>query len=308
MKVSKEFKVGLLAVVSIAILYMGVNFLKGIDFFSSTNYYYAVYDEVDGLDVSNDVILNGLSVGRVSDISIITNRQNKILVELDVDSDIRLGRNSIAMLKNSDFLGSKAIELIIETPIEGLLYDGDTLTSEVDKGLAGMLLESAGPVADDLGATLRRLNIILESLSNNTGYITSTLRNLDQASLSLKGAVAENRGTLNETLVNFNQVALQLSESLRELPPVLIKTGQIADSIRSLEFSETIKKTQDAVDKLNSAVSKINEGDGTLAKLINDDSLYVNLNQATGNLDKLLIDLRENPGRYIQFSVFGKKE
>lgn len=308
MKVSKEFKVGLLAVVSITILYMGLNFLKGIDFFSRTNYYYAIYDEVDGLNVSNDVILNGLSVGRVSNISIMPHNQNKILVELDVNSDIRLGRNSIAMLKNSDFLGGKAIELIIETPVEGILSDGDTLISEVDKGLAGMLLESAGPVADDLGATLRRLNIILESLSNNTGYITSALKNIEQASQSLKDALAENRGKLNDVLVNYNQVALQLSESLRELPPVLIKTSQIADSIQSLELSETVKKTQEAVDKLNSAIAKINEGDGTLAKLTNDDSLYVNLNSAAENLNKLLIDVRENPGRYIQFSVFGKKE
>jgi len=88
----------------------------------------------------------------------------------------------------------------------------------------------------------------------------------------------------------------------------LIKTSQIADSIQSLELSETVKKTQEAVDKLNSAIAKINEGDGTLAKLTNDDSLYVNLNSAAENLNKLLIDVRENPGRYIQFSVFGKKE
>lgn len=307
MKVSKEFKVGLLAVVSITILYLGFNFLKGVDFFSASNYYYAVYEEVDGLNVSNDVILNGLTVGRVSDITIVQGDQNRILVELDVNSEIRLGTNTVALLKNSDFLGSKAIELIVDTPVTEMLYDGDTLISEVDKGLAGMLLESAGPVADDLGTTLRRLNIILESLSNNTGYITSTMRNLEQTSQSLKITVAENRDDVNRLLVNYNQVAVQLTESLRELPPVLIKTSQIADSIRSLEFSETIRKTQVAVDNLNNAVSKIDQGNGTLAKLINNDSLYVNLNKAAEDLDKLLKDVRENPGRYIQFSVFGGK-
>ncbi|MGK7394068.1 MAG: MlaD family protein [Candidatus Cyclobacteriaceae bacterium M3_2C_046] len=307
MKVSKEFKVGLLAVVSITILYLGFNFLKGIDFFSSSNQYYAIYDEIDGLNVSNEVILNGLAVGRVSAIRIMPNSNNRILVELDVNSKIQLGENSTALLMNSDFLGSKAIELLVEESIENPIEDGDTLLSELDKGLTDVLLESAGPVADDLGTTVRRINLILENLSANTQKIDNTLANLEQSSLILRNTMQENQNDIGSVLDNYNTVAVELANTVREVPPLLNKTTQFIDSLQTLELSETLQTVQQAVSSLNQTMMKIDQGDGTLARLINNDSLYLNLNKAAEDLDKLLVDLKENPNRYVHFSVFGRK-
>ncbi len=308
MRFSKEFKVGLLAVVSITILYLGFNFLKGEDFFSSSNSYYVIYEEIDGLSLSNNVILNGFAVGRVSNMTILPNRQNNILVEIDIDNRIALGKKTVAVLKNSDVLGTKSIELLIESPLTDRLDDGDTLIAEIDKGIASVLMESAGSVTEDIGTTIKRLNIILESLANNTGNITNTLNNVEQTSRQLRGIVTENRDQMNQMLKNYNEVAVDLSKTLREVPPVLIKAGQVADSLQSLEFSQTLAKTQEAIGNLNQALVKINEGQGTLAQLINNDSLYVNLNNAAQDLDKLLIDFRENPGRYVNFSLFGGRK
>jgi phospholipid/cholesterol/gamma-HCH transport system substrate-binding protein len=305
MRFSKEFKVGLLAIVSITILYLGFNFLKGVDFFSATSNYYVIYDEIDGLNVGNNVILNGFTVGRVSNLRILHHDQNRILVEMDIDENIVLGRNSVAVLKSSDVLGTKAIELVVETPVKEPLSPGDYLNAEIDRGIASILLETAEPIAADLSTTISNLNIILVNLASNTAYITSTLNNVEQTSQNLKRIVIENREQMNQMLVNYNEVALDLSRTLREIPPVLIKAGQVADSLQSLDFSQTLAKTQAAIETLNSALAKVDSGQGTLAHLINDDSLYVNLNKAAEDLDKLLIDIRENPGRYVNFSLFG---
>lgn len=306
MKISKEFKVGLLAVVAITILYLGFNFLKGIDFFSATNQYYAVYDEIDGLNLSNDVILNGLAVGRVSDIKILPNRNNQIVVELDVDSRIVLGDSTVALLKNNDVLGTKAIELVVEDRLMNQVNDGDTLLSRLDRGIASVLLEKAAPVADDLSTTIRNVNIILENLANNSGRINNALANIEETTEALRNTVRNNQQEVNRLLNSYNDVALDLSKTLREAPPLLIKTSQLIDSLQNLEVAQTLRKTEEAIESLNSAIAKIDGGEGTLGRLINDDSLYANLNKAAEDLDRLLIDLRENPNRYVHFSVFGR--
>ena len=133
MNISKEFKVGTLAVTSIVILYFGFNFLKGIDLFKNTNNYYALYDNIDGLTISNPVIINGLSVGRVSNIKILQNNGNLVIVEVSIESDLVLRSGTIARLVNTDFLGSKAIELILSDTSNITYLDGDTLKSEVDR-------------------------------------------------------------------------------------------------------------------------------------------------------------------------------
>ena len=154
MKFSKEFKVGLLAVVSITILYFGFNFLKGIDLFKNTKVYYALYENIDGLTISNPVIINGLGVGRVSAIDILQEKDNLVSVEIGIESKINLNHGTIARLVNTDFLGSKAIELILSDSSNINYVSGDTLRSEIDAGIAEFLKQSAGPVADILGPPL----------------------------------------------------------------------------------------------------------------------------------------------------------
>lgn len=304
MRFSREFKVGALAIVSLTILYMGFNFLKGVDFLSSSNKYYVIYDQIDGLTISNDVILNGFVVGRVSNMRLMPENKNKILVELDIDEDIILGAESVAVLKSSDVLGTKIIELIIENEIAERLPVGGTLNADTERGVASALLDTAEPIANDLGIMIKNLNQMLENNNNN---ITLTMSNLEQTSANLKRLIIENRVQMNQLLANYNQVALDLSKALREVPPVMIKTSQIADSLQALDLSGALAKTRQTLENLNSAFAKINEGNGSMASLLNNDSLYSNLNKAAENLDKLLIDIRENPGRYINFSVFGKK-
>ena len=185
---SKEVKVGIIGVVGLVFFYLGSNFLKGIDFFSPVNKYYAVYENVDGLIVANPVIVNGYTVGRVSNIRILQNQENRILVTMDIDEDLIIGNNSKATLSSNDFLGSKAIILSIGD-INEPLSDGDTISAEIDGGLSE-LLEKATPITDNLGITISRLNDILSSLRGSGDMITTTLDNLNDVLSNTNNLIA----------------------------------------------------------------------------------------------------------------------
>ena len=294
-----------MAIVSITILYLGFNFLKGIDFFSDTKQYYAVYEEIDGLNVSNNVILNGLSIGRISDIKILPESGNKIIVELDINSDIEVYSSTVALITDSGLLGSKIVELLItNNPGASALQNGDTLKTQLNPGIIASLKETAAPITDELEVTLTSINRLLEL---NTESITNTMSNLEQTSSAIKTTVQQNQSDVNQLLNNVNEAAKQLAFVMQDLPPVIQKMNQFADSLNDMQLAATAQKLQATVTNLNQTIERINQGQGSLGKLVNDDSLYVNLNQAAENLDRLMIDLRENPGRYVNFSVFGRK-
>lgn len=306
MHISKEFKVGVLAVVSITILYFGFNFLKGVDFFSSTQTYYALYDNIGGLQPSNPVIINGFPAGRVGEIEFLQHDDNKILVGLEIEDDINVNRGSTARLYNMDFMGSKAIELVLNTDSKAFHEDGDTLKSFVDEGLGALLQEGEKLVTEDLNITISRLNNLLESLAGNSSRINVTLENLSAASGEIKGALQRNKSNLDATFLNLRQGTETLESALTQLESTLKKTDVFADSLNNLQLNSTVMELKGLLTSLNENVNAISEQRGTLGKLIHDDSVYNNLNKAVADLDSLLVDLKENPGRYVNISVFGK--
>lgn len=308
MKISKEFKVGLLAVVSLVLLYFGFNFLKGIDLFQRTNHYFAVYDNIDGLTISNPVVINGFSVGRVNDIKIMQNRNNLISVEISINESIRLSQGTVARLVNTDFLGSKAIELIPNEKSTVFHLYGDTLNSSIDAGITEFIKQSGGRMADNVGTTISRINSILENFQGNSEKINATLVHIESITENLSRNLPQMESKLFVLLDNLSQNSKELSTTLASLQPLLTNFTQITDTIKTLELAQTLEKTQVMIDNLNANLEQLKSGEGTMGKLMHDDSLYVNLNNTARDLDLLLVDFRKNPGRYVQFSLFGKKE
>jgi len=307
-KISKEFKVGLLGIVSLVILYFGFNFLKGIDLFQNTNNYYALYENIDGLTISNPVVINGLSVGRVSNIKILQDQDNIVAVEINIGSELKLRNGTVARLINTDFLGSKAIELILSDTSSTYYVSGDTLNSGIDEGITEFLKQSAAPVADNIGTTITRINAILESFQGNSEKINATLVNIEGITESLNHGMPVLQTKIITLLDSLNKNSQELSEVMASLKPVLVNVDQITDSLKTLELSKTLDKTQTTLDNLNASLESLKAGEGTMGKLIHDDSLYIYLSNTARDLDRLLVDLEANPGRYVQFSVFGKKD
>ncbi len=308
MQISKEFKIGLFSVITIAMLYLGFNFLKGIDFFSTTDKYYAVYPNINGLTKSNAVIIKGLTVGRVSDITFEQGEQHRIIVELSIEGDIVLDDSTIAYLVSEGLLGDKAIELRIPSEITNPLKNGDTLKSEVSMGLIESLTEQTGPVADDASALIRKLNTFLDSLLMTEKVIRETFNSTNNVLDQTQSMVRKNRDDLNESIKNINNLTTKLNESAEILNRTLTKTDVFVGSLNELELENMVNNLSRTSEELNEMIHQLNKGEGTMGHLMKDDSLYVNLNRSVESLDKLLVDFRENPKRYVHFSIFGRKD
>jgi phospholipid/cholesterol/gamma-HCH transport system substrate-binding protein len=299
---NKEIKVGIIGLVGLVLFYLGSNFLKGIDFFSPVKQYYAVYNNVDGLVVANPVIVNGYSVGRVSNIKILQSQNNKILVTMDIDEDLIIDKSSVATLSSNDFLGSKAIILSIHDVLNPL-NEGDTIIAEVDRGLSE-LLEKATPITDNISITISRLNDLLSSLKGSGDMISNTLENLNDVLTNSNELIESNKSTITNTLNNLNDLSKDLSEKIEKIDPLLDGAQSIVNKLNSVDFDNTFNQIDILITSINGVFDDIDSGKGTLSKLLADDSLYNNLNKTAFDLDKLLFHINENPKHF--FSPLGK--
>jgi len=302
---NKEIKVGIIGVVGLVFFYLGSNFLKGIDFFSPINRYYAVYENVDGLIVANPIIVNGYTVGRVSNIRILQNMDNKILVSMDIDKDLVIGKNSKATLSSNDFLGSKAIVLTIGN-INYPLSEGDTINSDIAGGLSE-LLEKATPITDNLGITISRLNEILSGLRGSGDKITTTLDNLNDVLKNTNSLIDNNEETISSTLQNLNSLTSDLSDKLDDIDPIIEGANNMINNLNKVDFESTFNQIDIILSSVNGIFDDIESGEaGTLSLLLSDDSLYNNLNKTADDLDNLIKLMNENPRHF--FTPLGKSK
>lgn len=306
MKVSKELKVGVLSAITVTMLYFGFNFLKGSDLFSRTHTYYVVYDNIDGLTASNPVILNGLAVGRVQSIRILQERNNHLLVAMDIRKDLALHQGTKAILADGGLLGGKVIQLVIATN-GGMLDDGDTLRGLKEAGISALLQEKALPVMTQADSLVRNLNAVTIGFKETGAILNQVLRNYDQTGSVLRGTLEQNQKSLASLTANLSQLSSSLIETEKQIAPLLAKTGNFVDSLNALQLSQTVANANQMVNQMQRMVSSIQAGQGTAGKLLNDDTMYKNINYTLISLNQLLANLRENPKRYVNVSIFGRK-
>jgi phospholipid/cholesterol/gamma-HCH transport system substrate-binding protein len=306
---SNELKVGFLALIAFLILYFGFNYLKGNDVFSSARVYYVEYDNVDGLMVSNQVMINGIEVGKVKKVELQPTKSNKILVTLRFSQDIVLPDKTVAVLSDGALLGGKIIRLRLEG--KGNLPEESFLKGETEVGVTSLLKERAIPVianADSLLVSFRQISTKFD----NTGTYLNTLLKTSNETVSningsVNGIVADNRANVAQISANMKILSADLMETEKQLRPLLTKFNTVADSLQALRIGKTLREVDLAVVSLKKIVQGLERGEGTAGKLIKNDSLYLGLNKTLLDLDKLLLDFRLQPKRYIGISVFGKK-
>jgi len=312
MKISNETKVGILATVAIAVLIIGYSFLKGNDVFTSENTYYATYDRVDGLSVSKPVMVNGYQIGRVSKMKLQPN--GEILTEFKIKQDYAIPANSIARIASTDLLGGKAI--VFELGDSDLYAaDGDTLKANIQRNI----LEQVEPVQKKAEAVVAVLDSVLTSINNtiNTDFqrnfnrsiasIANTLNTLEHTTTQVDAIVGTQRTKLSNILSNVEAISANFKNNGEKINNVLSNLENVTDQVAKANFKQTIDSANAAVADLQSIVNNINEGKGSVGLLLNDEELYDNLNNASKNLDNLMIDLKQHPGRYVHFSIFGRK-
>lgn len=293
-------------IVAIVLLYFGFNFLKGIDFFASNHNYYAIYENADKLTQSNQIFMNGVAVGRVSDITIVQNKENRVVVELEIDSDIILNESTVAIL-TGDFLGNKAIMLDIGSGGKQL-SPNDTVQSALDRGITDILAQSAVPVADNLQITLRKFNVLVESLTRNTQRLDTIFMGLERTPILLNRSLYTAQNNINDLSLSFKEVADNVNGVLTEIKPAMSNFRSLSDSLKSIQVSGTVKKLNQTLAGLNESLGRLNKGDNTASKLLMDDELYVNLNKLLLNLDTLANHFDKNPKHFMAPLGMDKKK
>jgi phospholipid/cholesterol/gamma-HCH transport system substrate-binding protein len=315
-KISNETKVGIFTIVSLVILILGYNVLKGLSLFNSPNVFYVYYEKLDGLAESNPVLLYGYKVGKVEQVTITNQKGRFILVKMSIKNEVLIPSDSRAKIINTDLLGSKAIELKLGLDKKNA-RSNDTLIGEFELNLvesvsnvidpikqkAVSLLTAIDNVMNDLQLYLGKggkkdLNTIIEGIRNafvNLEHTTATLDNFMTGETSRLHLILGHIDNLSETLDN-NKV---------DLDKLLTNLGSISDSLKAAHVEIVIRELSKTIAEIDSIAIKINKGHGTLAELVNNDTLYNNLEVTSKNLNELIVDLKENPERYINISVFG---
>lgn len=312
MKFSKELKAGLIALLAIVGFVVLFQFMKGRSLFTTDNIFYAKYDNVEGLTQSAPVSINGLKVGQVDRIIPITAKDGKItfIVKVTADDEFEFSRNSTLEIFEPGLMSGKEIRINLAYG-GATAKDGDTLNSSFKLGTLNSLSSQVKPVKDQMQVVLHRVDSLMMSANSlvdaqNRQEIRALLRNLN----TTVGALENTAGSVN-TLVGRNDPKLQrvlddASLAMRSGKGTLDKYGNLAESIDTRKLNATVENLDATVAKLNQVVTNLNNGEGSAGRLLKDEQLYNNLNTATGNLNTLIEDIKANPKRYINFSVFGK--
>ncbi|GAA4444569.1 MlaD family protein [Pontibacter saemangeumensis] len=305
MKISKEIKVALLGIVSIVLLYVGFMFLKGSDLFSDTRTYYVLYNDVDGLTLSNPVVLNGIQVGSVQDMKLMPKQGNQILVELDVQKDIQVGDSTIAALSNAGLLGSKAVVLYLGNSTK-IYNGGETLIAYKESSITDLISSKTVPIIDKVDTTLARVNRILESEAK--GNVQDILANTKETTAAINEILRANQENINQITANINALTASLVKTEKNINRLAQNMAVITDTLKRVEITQLVRNANSAVAELESVAAKLNSDKGSIGRLMNDETLYENLTNSTAALDALLRDVQAYPKRYVQFSLLGRKD
>lgn len=305
MKLSREVKVGVLTVAAITLFIFGYTFLKGSNLLEDNRVYYAVYNNVEGLTKSAPVTVNGLKVGNVDDIKFL-DQSGRLIVKFHVNGDFAFSSESIASVYSTSLIGGKALAIIPNfKSVKPMAQSGDTLQSKLDKGLQGEVMNQFIPLKDKIEHMVVSADSVLVAVNKTLtpqtrNAITASLQELQHTLVAFKQLSNTTTSMIKDNKDNINQTMGHLTIATKNL-------AQVSDSLAQLEIAATVNQLEQTVGKFNNLMDQVNNGQGSLGKLMTDDQLYVNLERASNQAAALLQDMKLNPKRYVHFSVFGKK-
>ena len=306
MKFTKEIKVGFLAVLGIMMSVFSYNYLKGINLFEKNRKFTVKYEKVDGLLVSNPVTMNGFKIGKVQKINFNSNNTRELLVDIVIDNDVVFPKTSLAELYETGLIGGKAIAIIPDYQNDSTVaVDGDFLKGVIKPGLTELVNQILPQVQLQIEAVMKNAEIVLQNI--NTLFDDETKNELKSSIEDFSNLTKSLSDTSNEISNLIANNSENLTNSLADFRSASNNIKTITDSLNSDDINSLTTNLSSLVNNLNSITTSLKNSDGTAGKLINDKSVYENLDNATNQLNQLIEDIKLNPNRYINFSVFGKK-
>lgn len=281
------------------------NYLKGINLFEKTRTFKIVYTKVDGLSPSNPVTLNGYKIGKVQKINFNPNDTKELIVDVVIENDVKFSKTSKAELYETGLIGGKAIAIIPDYDNNVIAKSGDYLIGVVKPGLTDLVNQIMPQIQLQLEAVMKKAEIVLsnvnslfdeetkESLKSSIDEFGNLTNSLSETSANINDFIKDNSPNLTTTIDNLNETSLKIKD--------------ISSSMSEVDLNLILTNLDSTISNLNKITHKLNQGEGTIGKLLYDDVLFKNLDDATKNLEELIEDIKLNPKRYVHFSIFGKK-
>lgn len=304
MKLTREIKTAILVIASILLFIWGYSFLKGKDLFSNYRTFYVEYDSVEGLSKSAPVTLNGLVIGKIENITINENT-GKLLVELQINSDFPISKSSVASIYEPGFIAGKQIAILPDFSDKTPATNGQMFKSGVKMGLTESLGNKLVPLQEKIekimgnaDTLITGINNILdkkaqEDLKKTLAELNKTMEQFHKASSNMNLLLEDNKSQISGTVSNFNKISSDFSK--------------ISDSLNKADLGKTVKNLNETLAKVHTVMKGLEAGNGSMGKLLKDDALYMNMSKTSKELELLLQDLRLYPTRYVNVSLFGKK-
>lgn len=304
MKITREIKTAILVIASILLFIWGYSFLKGKDLFNSYKTLYVEYDSVEGLTSSAAITLNGLVIGKIDNISI-NEKTGKLLVELQINTDFPISKSSIASIYEPGFIGGKQIAIEPNFDDKEVAVNGEKLKGNVRLGLTESVGNKLVPLQEKIEKILVNADSLITGINNvldkkaqqdlkvTLAELSKTMEQFHRASSSMNTILDDNKVQINGVVTNFNKISGDFSK--------------ITDSLNKADLGKTVKKLNTSLTKVNGIMNGLESGNGTMGKLLKDETFYNNLSKTSKELGLLLQDVRLYPTRYVNVSLFGKK-
>jgi phospholipid/cholesterol/gamma-HCH transport system substrate-binding protein len=304
LKLTREIKTAILVIASILLFIWGYSFLKGKDLFSNYRTFYVEYDSVEGLSKSAPVTLNGLVIGKIEDITINENT-GKLLVELQINSDFPISKSSVASIYEPGFIAGKQIAILPDFSDKTPAINGQMLKSGVKMGLTESLGNKLVPLQEKIEKIMGNADTLItginnvldkkaqEDLKKTLAELSKTMEQFHKASSSMNLLLEDNKSQISGTVSNFNKISGDFSK--------------ISDSLNKADLGKTVKNLNETLAKVHTVMKGLEAGNGSMGKLLKDDALYMNMSKTSKELELLLQDVRLYPTRYVNVSLFGKK-
>ncbi len=318
MRISNETKVGALTVIAVTLIVLGFNFLRGKTIFKSGNFIYAKYHDTKGLIVSNPVYVNGYQVGTVFEIENLNANLSDISVAIKLNNNYQIPTNSIATIQENP-LGTNSIYISLGNATN-YLKNGDTVKTAPATSLLGDFMNTLSPLGEQFKKTIDELRKVLVNVNtvmddeNKANFkelianLTKTSDNLNKSMASIEQMVDKQGGSIAQTAENINGFTKNLAENNKKISNIINNLDSTSQSIKDANLNKTIKDIQTALVGINLTLQKLNTGNGTAAKIINDPAVYTELKNTINSVNTLVDDIKVHPKRYINISVFGKKD
>jgi len=304
MKIKREYKTAIIVVLAVMLAIWGFNYLKGKDILSSYQTYYAITNNVEGVVKSTPVTLKGIQIGNVKDFKFYNGIEKTLLI-ISIEDKFHFSKDSKVKIYGGSIMGGKSVAITVGEDAV-MAKDGDTLKVEKSPGMFDLVNDKLTPLQDKLEHILASTDTLL--LSVNKILNPATQQHIVQSLADLEVTIR----AFKKTSVRFDQILqknqMHLDSSFENIDKLSANFVQLSDSLKQIQLGKIVNNLNQTIAKINTSVDKLNKGDGTMSKLLNDKELYENLTKSTKELQSLLKDLQENPKRYVHFSIWGRKD